>query len=516
VNDVLYIASDRIASYDATGVRNCAGAPRACTPLWTAPLAAPVVSSPAVSNGSVYIGTTDGVVHAYDLFSVPGLNQSNSGGSEPPDETSAVGPTRFIELVNDGYMISDRSRTVLESGPASTFWGTGGAFISDPQVLWDPGSSRFYVAEIADTGTPSAPNWSIVLGFSKSDSPSSAGDWCRYSFNDKYGSTLPDFPKLGMTADFALVGINRFPGSTASPAANVARAAPLGSDLNWFKKPANGSITTCPAKSTLTHDVFRGLRTATGSLAFTPIPSREVDASSTGYVVATGDPQPATTLALYAVGNNSGVATLSAARSVSVPSYSDGLMQIPQKNGNAIDGQDSRLTQAYLAVDPRLGHPALWTAHTIAGGAGAQVRWYEINAALATLDQVGTVSDPNLDVFYPAIAPDRSVLGATAQFGSGMALGVNTSSSNTDTAVAIVTKYGVGVQSPLTTIQQSSVAWSCTKDPNRNACRWGDYSAATPDPAPPAGTGVGRVWLTGQWNNSRDWQTWNWAASAYP
>jgi hypothetical protein len=193
------------------------------------------------------------------------------------------------------------------------------------------------------------------------------------------------------------------------------------------------------------------------------------------------------------------------------------LKQIPQKGGNAIDGKDARLTQAYLAIDPRLGHPALWTAHSIAGGAGQRVRWYEINAALGTVDQSGTVSDPNLHYFYPSIAPDRAVLGSSAGFGSGMVLTVNSSSANTQTAIGMVTKAGARLQSPVTTIQESASAWSCVKDgPPRNSCRWGDYSGASPDPSPPAGTGVGRVWLTNQWNNSSDWLTWNWAASAYP
>jgi hypothetical protein len=503
-------------SFDDTGVANCAGAPKVCTPLWTAPLPSPVVSSLAVSNGSAYIGSLDGLLRAYDLFSVGGPNQSNSGGGEPPDATSAIGPTRFVELVNDGYRISDRSRTVLASGSSAALYGTGGAFISDPQVVWDPASSRFFFVAITDTGPPGFPNWGIVLGFSKFDSPSSAADWCAYTFTDKYGSTLPDFPKLGMTADFALVGINRFPGSIATNAASRVASAPLGSDLNWFAKPANGVITNCPAKSTITHNVFRALKTAANNPAFTPIPSREVDTSSTGYVVATGDPLPATTLTLYTVGKSNGAATLSNPTTVAVASYNDPLAQIPQQGGNALDGGDSRLTQAYLAMDPRLGHAALWTAHAIAGGAGAQVRWYEIDAAQAKLDQSGTVSDPNLDAFYPAIAPDRAVFGNGATFGSNMVLTVDTSSANTQSAVAMVTKGGTRPQSGWTTIHASSVAWSCTKDPNRNACRWGDYSGASPDPLPPAGTGVGRVWLTNEWNSANYWQTWSWAASTYP
>jgi hypothetical protein len=52
-------------------------------------------------------------------------------------------------------------------------------------------------------------------------------------------------------------------------------------------------------------------------------------------------------------------------------------------------------------------------------------------------------------------------------------------------------------------------------------CRWGDYSAATPDPLVPGGANTGRVWLTNQWVRAQGepnkrpakWGTWNWATT---
>jgi hypothetical protein len=53
-------------------------------------------------------------------------------------------------------------------------------------------------------------------------------------------------------------------------------------------------------------------------------------------------------------------------------------------------------------------------------------------------------------------------------------------------------------------------------------CRWGDYAAATPDPAAPAGGATGVVWLSNMWNKDGStidpstgtaWQTWNWSAN---
>lgn len=46
----------------------------------------------------------------------------------------------------------------------------------------------------------------------------------------------------------------------------------------------------------------------------------------------------------------------------------------------AIDTGDGRLPQAISAIDPaRAGALAIWTSHTVSGGAGSMVRWYEID-----------------------------------------------------------------------------------------------------------------------------------------
>ena len=49
-NGVAYVGSDdgKLYAFDAAGVTNCSGAPRTCSPLWTATTGKPVQSSPAV------------------------------------------------------------------------------------------------------------------------------------------------------------------------------------------------------------------------------------------------------------------------------------------------------------------------------------------------------------------------------------------------------------------------------------------------------------------------------------
>ena len=68
VNGVVYVGSsdNNVYAFDAAGATNCSGSPRTCQPLWTAATNSAVASSPAVVNGVVYIGSEDGQLYAFD------------------------------------------------------------------------------------------------------------------------------------------------------------------------------------------------------------------------------------------------------------------------------------------------------------------------------------------------------------------------------------------------------------------------------------------------------------------
>jgi hypothetical protein len=149
----------------------------------------------------------------------------------------------------------------------------------------------------------------------------------------------------------------------------------------------------------------------------------------------------------------------------------------------------------------------LWTAHAVFGGAGAEERWYEFNPATGAVLQNGVVGSPSLYTWNGAISPDR----AGSSFGDSMAISVSTSSSTTYPAIQFAWKKGAAAQSAMTKLVQANapnVDFSCS---STAACRWGDYSGASPDPAA-TGT-VGKVWLANQYNlsgstSSTAWRTW--------
>ena len=69
-NGVVYVGSndDNLYAFDAAGITNCTGT--VCKPLWFGPTKGPVVSSPAVANGVVYVGSTDGHLYAFDAAGI--------------------------------------------------------------------------------------------------------------------------------------------------------------------------------------------------------------------------------------------------------------------------------------------------------------------------------------------------------------------------------------------------------------------------------------------------------------
>jgi len=430
----------------------------------------------------------------------------------PSDSTGAIGTTRYIELVNAKAAVYSRtSNTPTAAGALLQLTGcaTAGCTdnVFDPQVIWDPGTSRFFYA--ADDIVSSTQNL-LDIGFSTTATPTlSASSWCRFSLN--FGSTFPDYPKLGDTQDFMLIGSNDFSGPNFT-----------GSTIAWMTKPPPGPA--CPAPGTLTVGLSGALKNADGTAAFTPVPANQTDTSSTGWAVARPASIPsvgATFLTVFTVTRSAAGAAVIPVTGTSVPVSA---FQVPASatqpgTADTLDTLDARNTQAVSAVDPLHGGvTALWTQHAVFGGAGSQVRWYEINPATHSLIQHGTVSSASVFTFDGAISPDRLVNGATSLFGGDMVIDVVRSSMTTLPTIKAASKIGSSPVSTLIRVATSAASdtgFDCIQD--AGLCRWGDYAAATPDPAAPATGTTGQVWgssmlaASGGSASSSGWTTRNFA-----
>jgi hypothetical protein len=436
----------------------------------------------------------------------------NDEGVTPSDSTGAVGPDRYIENINLMYAIYDRAGVLIDSGPSTDFTGVPATrSVFDPQIMWDAQTQRFYYAW--DSVEPGFTNSYIAFGWSTDASPDSPADFCHYEFDPYPGSDLfPDYPKLGDSQDWGLVGVNVFD----PPGFGFVR-----SDAIFFKKPGPG--TACPALADVAKGVKMDLRDQTGTQTFTPVPANSVDSATPLFdgVIISNDPYDfgeQTFITRFKVFSGPlGPVIQNPGTSIPIPAYSFPANADQPGLPASIDSLDGRHTQAVFARDPRLGTRTVWTQHTVFGGNGAEVRWYEVNPVSNTVLQSGVVTSPSLDIYNAAISPDRANNGVTQAFGANMVLGLNTSSLVEFIKIQMVSKVGAAAQSGLVLVVASpgeTFDHSCC--PNR----WGDYSAATPDPAADQTAATGQVWATNGWTDDSpafdidtDWRTWNWGAT---
>ena len=241
-----------------------------------------------------------------------------------------------------------------------------------------------------------------------------------------------------------MIGVNFF--------ANAGNGGFLGSDLLAVSKPAAGS--GCPAPATFKFD-----DRILSSNSFTPVPANEIDTNPTGWTVAESFGLPSAQLRLFKVTRNpaTGNPVIQASpTNVTVPTYAIPPNAPQQGSVNRIDTSDTRNTQAVAAIDPAHGGQlAIWTQHTVRGGAGAEVRWYEINPATHSVIQKGKATSPSLFEFNGAISPNRQVNGGTRSGGNAMVMNYNTSSSAAKPGIRMVSKIGGGAQSAPVTVKNS-------------------------------------------------------------
>jgi hypothetical protein len=418
----------------------------------------------------------------------------------PPDTTGAIGPTRYVELVNDQYAIYDRAGNVISSGGLQAFAGSNTPNVTDPQVIWDPGTGRFYTV-VLDFSQDF-----LYVSYSRTASPSDASSsWCKYIL-DYSLLGLPDYPKLGDSRGFWMIGSNIF-------APNY-----IGSDVAWISKPPSG--TGCPNINTFNIGDLPGplLLDDGVTQAFTPVPANGIDTSNTGYVVAT-PPSGGSYIDSYAVTGDPSTGFGAPVRH-DVTAYAAPPNAPQSGTTKTLDTLDARLTMSVAAIDPSKGGTAIWTEHTVAGGAGSKVNWYEFDPNANAAFRSGSVSDGSLYTFNAAISPDRLVNGGSARFGDTFVVAFDTSSASDFERIQMVSQWQDRAPSEFVEVKASpsfNDDFSC----NLN-CRWGDYAGASPDPGANAFSNHGSIWLANQWNvlssdpSIANWRTYVWATHPVP
>ncbi|HSS61358.1 MAG TPA: fibronectin type III domain-containing protein [Candidatus Limnocylindrales bacterium] len=463
-------SKDPTAERKAKQEADAAGPGRTASPAPAAPApAAPGPYAAAIFNGLNNVG----------------LSAAEQGYQPtPPDATGAIGPTRYVELVNDLVAVYDRSNlTRLSSTDLGSFsTAPSGTTPTDVQIQWDPQGNRWFTANISFNSNFTS-NY-VLFGWSKTADPSDlAAGWCHYRI--PVGSNIPDFPKLGHDANFVMIGDNVFDGSKTS--------LPFVTAEIWAVSKPPASQTSCSGSVTTAHfgDATHPLLNADGTLAATMVPANTFDSSANGYIVSAHDPStsPQTKVMVWHMTPGP---KLVQNGDITVATY--GVPPgVPQPGTSfLIDSLDGRFTQAVANFDPSAGAEAVWTQHTVAGSGRSVVRWYEFLPGSLTIRQHGQLASATDYYWNAAISPSSAGNDAMIEYNRGSSsllslIGAQTRTKST--ALGQMDPGEVVLGSSSAADQETLFQGNCSPNP----CRWGDYSGATPDPLNP-----GVVWGSNQ------------------
>ncbi len=419
----------------------------------TAPVAAP--------SGSLFSGL--------DKSGLAATDEGNA--ATPPDSTGAIGPNRYVEMVNQLVGVYDSGTlSLISSADFGSFAHVpAGLGTSDPQIQWDPVANRWLYAMV---GISTGNNY-LLFGWTKTADPGNlSSGWCNYGVNT--GSNLQDYPKLGHDANWLTIGSNVYSDKSSS--------YPFVTAQIWaFPKPAPTDSTCSSAvTSTFFADAAHPLKNSDGTLSFTPVPANTTD-SGNDYIISARDVTlaPASKVMVWHMEARP-APTLVADGDVAVGTYSIP-PSVPQPGtGYLIDSLDGRLTQAVARFDPSAGAEAVWSQQTIAGSGRSVVRWYEFLPASKTVRQQGELSSATDFLWNAAISPSAAGNDAAIFYNRGSAsqlslIGAMTRARSTPLGQMEAGETILGTSSAPNT--EDAFQTNC----NPNPCRWGDYSGATPD-----------------------------------
>ena len=385
----------------------------------------------------------------------------------PPDTNGEVGATQYVQIVNEGYQVFDKTTGASQLGPVSivSVWqGFGGLCQTsgdgDPVVLYDQIAKRWVITQFAGSGIPT----DECVAVSTTDD--ATGSYNRYGFH--LGTNFFDYPHLGVWPDAYYMSMNVFNSSGTAylgpqafafdrakmlagqpatfitfPALGSSKAPFLPADLDGSTLPPNGapnSFVLFPDTGNYDTYHFHADFTTPSNSTFTLFSSP----------AAAGFTQ-------LCVNNRNCVPQLGGTT----------------QSGNGLDAIADRL-MFRLAYRNFGDHEALVGNFTVSVSGHAGIRWFELR---------GVSSGPETVYQEGTYSPDSTYrwMGSVAQDGQGnMAVGFSAS----DATIFPQIRYAGRLKGdPLGTLAQGEAhLYDGTGAQVSTGNRWGDYSDLTVDP----------------------------------
>lgn len=382
----------------------------------------------------------------------------------PPDTNGAVGATQYVQMVNEGYQVFNKTTGASVLGPTAitSIWsGFGGVCQNngsgDPVVLYDRIANRWLISQFAGTTIPTDECIAI------STTSDATGSYYRYGFH--LGSNFFDYPHFGVWPDGYYMAMNVF---------NAAGTAFLGPQAFAFDRakmlaglPATfvtPGITGGGSEPTFLPSDLEGsiLPTAGAPNPFVSFPGTgtyKVRLFHADFATPAN-----TTFTLIGSPAAAGFTAL-------CPSTRNCVPQVGTTT--RLDGIGDRLMFRLAYRKFADGHDAAVGNFTVSAGGVAGVRWFELRN-LMTAPTVFQQSTYQPDTTW------RWMGSAGMDQGGNLAIGFSASSASISPQIRYAGRLATD---PLNSLAQGEATlFSGTGSQTGTGNRWGDYSALTIDP----------------------------------
>jgi hypothetical protein len=395
----------------------------------------------------------------------------NNWGFIPPDPNGDVGPNHYVQMVNVGFQIYNKSGVALAPvAKNNTLWaGFGGPCqtenAGDPVVLHDQMADRWLLTQFSDSTGP----FFNCVALSTTSDP--LGTYHRYAFS---APTFPDYPHYGIWPDAYYFNTRESGGGVLGNYA-IERAQML------IGAPAQVVRFAIPELAyrtgLLPSDLDGAVLPPAGS------PNYFVGTQDDGFGSPTGDDVSVYKFHVDWVTPGSSTFTgptlLDAAPFDSNFPCSPGSRDCIPQPGTAqkIDILSYRQRPTFRLAYRNYGtHESLVTSQSVEAQPGvAGMRWYELR------DPNGAVNIFQQGTYSPDTALHRW-MGSIAMDGSGnMALGYSVSSSTVFPGMRYTGRLSTD---PLNTMPQGEGTFiDGTGSQTSTGARWGDYTSLNVDPS---------------------------------
>ena len=398
----------------------------------------------------------------FDGIPFPGVSCSCA----PPDTNGEVGATQYVQIVNQGFQVFNKTTGASVFGPVdiATLWSSGTCSTNgdgDPVVLYDQLANRWVVTQFAGASVPTDECIAV------STTSDATGTYNAYDF--QLGTDFFDYPKFGVWPDAYYMSMNVFNSSgtaflgpqpfafdrAAMLAGNPSPTFVTSRDPSFFNPasdpfmPADLDGSSPPPAGAPNPFLVEGVSGSTWPL-YRFHADFATPANSTFTLASTLTPAPFTALC------------------VNQPSC------VPQLGvADRLDGLADRgmFRNAYRNFGD---HEALVGNMTVSSNGIAGVRWFELNNVTS-----GTPSFVQQSTYQPDTT--WRWMGSVAMDHVGdMALGFSASSAVINPKISYAGRLVTDATSQL--LQGEADLFQGTGSQTGTGSRWGDYSDMTVDP----------------------------------